>query len=61
VEAENPCACATVNVKCVEIAIALYVSVIKSGCNQRAKRIQTSELDPVIIVACTRHSINSRH
>jgi hypothetical protein len=34
VETENPSACATVDCKVCEIAIALYASVNKSGCNQ---------------------------
>jgi hypothetical protein len=30
------------------IAIVLWSSVIKSGCNQSENKIQTSELEPVI-------------
>jgi hypothetical protein len=39
VEFGNPSACATVNCNVHGIAIVLYVSVIKSGCNRRANKI----------------------
>jgi hypothetical protein len=53
VETENPSACAKVDCKVCGIAIALYVSVITSGCNQSAYKIQSSEIEPVIYVTCT--------
>jgi hypothetical protein len=46
VETKNPSACATVNVKRVEIAIALYVSVTTNGCNRSANKIQSFEVEP---------------
>jgi sulfopyruvate decarboxylase TPP-binding subunit len=54
VETGIPSACATVDGKVCGIAIALYVRVITSGCNQRGLiKIQSSELEPVIYVTCT--------
>jgi hypothetical protein len=53
VETENPSVRATVDCKVCEIAIELYISVIKSGCSQRANKIQSSELEPVIFMTCT--------
>jgi hypothetical protein len=35
------------------IAIALWLSVIKRGCNRTANKIQSPELEPVIYVMCT--------
>jgi hypothetical protein len=52
VETGNPSARATADCKVCEIAIGLYVSVIKSGCSQRANKIQSSKLEPIISVMC---------
>jgi hypothetical protein len=38
VETENPSACATANCKLCESAIALYLGVIKRGCNRSATK-----------------------
>jgi hypothetical protein len=38
-ETLNPSVCATVDCKVCVIAIALYVCVIKKGCNRRANKI----------------------
>jgi hypothetical protein len=52
VDTGNPSACSTGTVNC-GIVKALYVSVIKTGCNRSANTIQSSELEPVIYVICT--------
>jgi hypothetical protein len=38
VKTENPSACATVNWELCKSAIALYLSVIKSACNEGANK-----------------------
>jgi hypothetical protein len=48
-----------VDCKVCGIAIALWLSVIKSGCNERANKIQSSKLEPVIIVTCTLRTRNN--
>jgi hypothetical protein len=53
VETENPSARATVDCNVCGIAIALFVNVITSGCNQSANQIQSSELEPIVYVMCT--------
>jgi hypothetical protein len=58
VETGNPSACAVGTVNC-GIVIALYVSEIKSGCNQNANKIPSSKLEPIIYVTYTPHTCHS--